>query len=92
MRPFLILCEAIYKAETETGEIKGHCLNVIAGTCEEMIKRGYGFGGHHPLRKDFPLSGYVEVGYDDSEKRVVSEPIEMIQEFRYSIFLVLGTA
>nr|YP_009277418.1 NADH dehydrogenase subunit 9 [Ophioglossum californicum]YP_010439836.1 NADH dehydrogenase subunit 9 [Ophioglossum vulgatum]AOH05889.1 NADH dehydrogenase subunit 9 [Ophioglossum californicum]UTD44882.1 NADH dehydrogenase subunit 9 [Ophioglossum vulgatum] len=41
----------------------------------------YGFEGH-PLRKDFPLSGYVEVRYDDSEKRVVSEPMEMTQEFR----------
>ncbi len=36
----------------------------------------YGFEGH-PLRKDFPLSGYVEVRYDDSEKRVVSKPIEL---------------
>uniref|UniRef100_A0A251TJK0 Putative NADH:ubiquinone oxidoreductase, 30kDa subunit n=1 Tax=Helianthus annuus TaxID=4232 RepID=A0A251TJK0_HELAN len=42
----------------------------------------YGFEGH-PLRKDLPLSGYVEVRYDDPEKRVVSEPIEMTQEFRY---------
>uniref|UniRef100_A0A8H2SF09 NADH dehydrogenase [ubiquinone] iron-sulfur protein 3 n=1 Tax=Welwitschia mirabilis TaxID=3377 RepID=A0A8H2SF09_WELMI len=46
------------------------------------ILTDYGFEGH-PLRKDFPLSGYVEVRYDDSEKRVVSEPIEMTQEFRY---------
>jgi NADH dehydrogenase (ubiquinone) Fe-S protein 3 len=45
----------------------------------------YGFEGH-PLRKDFPLSGYVEVRYDDSEKHVVSEPIEMTQEFRYFDF------
>jgi len=49
------------------------------------ILTDYGFEGH-PLRKDFPLSGYVEVRYDDSEKRVVSEPIEMTQEFRYSDF------
>ncbi|XP_020094171.1 uncharacterized protein LOC109714136 [Ananas comosus] len=46
------------------------------------ISTDYGFEGH-PLRKDFPLSGYVEVRYDDPEKRVVSEPIEMTQEFRY---------
>jgi NADH dehydrogenase (ubiquinone) Fe-S protein 3 len=45
----------------------------------------YGFEGH-PLQKDFLLSGYVEVRYDDSEKRVVSEPIEMTQEFRYFDF------
>ncbi|KAI3984880.1 hypothetical protein MKX01_004648 [Papaver californicum] len=42
----------------------------------------HGFEGHQ-LRKDLPLSGYVEVRYDDLEKRVVSEPIEITQEFRY---------
>ncbi|KAI3700968.1 hypothetical protein L2E82_45609 [Cichorium intybus] len=46
------------------------------------ISTDYGFEGH-PLRKDLPLSGYVEVRYDDPEKRVVSEPIEMTQEYRY---------
>uniref|UniRef100_A0A7N0RCX4 NADH:ubiquinone oxidoreductase 30kDa subunit domain-containing protein n=1 Tax=Kalanchoe fedtschenkoi TaxID=63787 RepID=A0A7N0RCX4_KALFE len=46
------------------------------------ISTDYGFEGH-PLRKDLPLSGYVEVRYDDPEKRVISEPIEMTQEFRY---------
>jgi len=45
------------------------------------ISTDYGFEGH-PLRKDFPSSGYVEVRYDDSEKRVVSEPMEMTQESR----------
>lgn len=49
------------------------------------ILTDYGFQGH-PLRKDFPLSGYVEVRYDDSEKRVITEPIEMTQEFRYFDF------
>ncbi|TYH25398.1 hypothetical protein ES288_A03G165300v1, partial [Gossypium darwinii] len=49
------------------------------------ISTNYGFEGH-PLRKDLPLSGYVEVRYDDPEKRVVSEPIEMTQEFRYFDF------
>uniref|UniRef100_A0A0N7ASB2 NADH dehydrogenase [ubiquinone] iron-sulfur protein 3 n=1 Tax=Gnetum gnemon TaxID=3382 RepID=A0A0N7ASB2_GNEGN len=49
------------------------------------ILTDYGFEGH-PLRKDFPLSGYVEVRYDDPEKRVVYEPIEMTQEFRYFDF------
>ena len=46
------------------------------------ISTDHGFEGH-PLRKDLPLSGYVEVRYDDPEKRVVSEPIEMTQEYRY---------
>ena len=41
----------------------------------------YGFEGH-PLRKDFPLTGYVEVRYDDEQKRVVYEPVELTQEFR----------
>lgn len=41
----------------------------------------YGFQGH-PLRKDFPLTGFVEVRYDDAEKRVVYEPVKLTQEFR----------
>ncbi|PCH80989.1 MAG: NADH-quinone oxidoreductase subunit C [Hyphomicrobiales bacterium] len=41
----------------------------------------YGFDGH-PLRKDFPLSGFVEVRYDDEKKRVVYEPVKLAQEFR----------
>jgi len=45
------------------------------------ILTDYGFEGY-PLRKDFPLSGYIEVRYDDSQKRVISEPIELSQEFR----------
>jgi NADH-quinone oxidoreductase subunit C len=45
------------------------------------ILTDYGFEGH-PLRKDFPLTGYTEVRYDDTEKRVVSEPVEVSQEFR----------
>ena len=43
----------------------------------------YGFEGH-PLRKDFPLTGYVEVRYDDEQKRVVYEPVKLAQEFRNS--------
>ena len=45
------------------------------------ILTDYGFEGH-PLRKDFPLSGYVEVRYDETQKRVVCEPVELSQEFR----------
>lgn len=41
----------------------------------------YGFDGH-PLRKDFPLTGYVEVRYDEERKRVVYEPVKLMQEFR----------
>lgn len=45
------------------------------------ILTDYGFAGH-PFRKDFPLSGFVEVRYDDEVKRVVCEPLELAQEFR----------
>eukprot|EP00035_Acanthoeca_spectabilis_P020440 m.432936 g.432936 ORF g.432936 m.432936 type:complete len:231 (+) comp17506_c0_seq1:37-729(+) len=45
------------------------------------ILTDYGFEGH-PQRKDFPLTGFTELRYDDEEKRVVCEPIEMAQEFR----------
>jgi NADH-quinone oxidoreductase subunit C len=41
----------------------------------------YGFSGY-PLRKDFPLTGYVEVRYDEEVKRVVYQPVELVQEFR----------
>lgn len=50
------------------------------------ILTDYGFEGH-PLRKDFPLTGYVEVRYDDEQKRVVYEPVKLTQEFRRFDFL-----
>ena len=46
----------------------------------------YGFEGH-PLRKDFPLTGNVEVRYDDTLRRVVNEPVSLVQEFRDFDFL-----
>lgn len=46
----------------------------------------YGFEGH-PLRKDFPLTGYVELRYDDEKKRVVYEPVKLTQEFRSFDFM-----
>ena len=46
----------------------------------------YGFRGH-PLRKDFPTTGYVEVRYDESAKRVVYEPVNLVQEYRQFDFL-----
>ena len=45
------------------------------------ILTDYGFEGH-PLRKDFPMTGFVEVRWDDQEKRVVNEPVRLTQEFR----------
>ena len=46
----------------------------------------YGFEGH-PLRKDFPLTGHVEVRYDDTLRRVVNQPVSLVQEFRDFDFL-----
>jgi NADH-quinone oxidoreductase subunit C len=50
------------------------------------ILTDYGFDGH-PLRKDFPLTGFVEVRYDDEANRVIYEPVELKQEFRNFDFL-----
>jgi NADH-quinone oxidoreductase subunit C len=50
------------------------------------ILSDYGFEGH-PLRKDFPLTGYVEVRYDDELKRIVYEPVKLPQDFRNFDFL-----
>jgi NADH-quinone oxidoreductase subunit C len=50
------------------------------------ILTDYGFEGH-PMRKDFPLTGYVELRYDETQKRVVYEPVRLKQEFRSFDFL-----
>ena len=50
------------------------------------ILTDYGFSGH-PLRKDFPVTGHVEVRYDDEVKRVVYEPVKLIQEMRQFDYL-----
>ncbi len=50
------------------------------------ILTDYGFDGH-PLRKDFPMTGFVEVRYDDEEKRVRYAPVQLSQEFRRFDFL-----
>lgn len=50
------------------------------------ILTDYGFEGH-PLRKDFPLTGFVELRYDDEKKRVVYEPVKLTQDFRTFDFL-----
>ncbi|MBT3766615.1 MAG: NADH-quinone oxidoreductase subunit C [Rhodospirillaceae bacterium] len=50
------------------------------------IMTDYGFEGH-PLRKDFPLTGHVELRYDDEKKRVVYEPVKLTQDFRSFDFL-----
>jgi NADH-quinone oxidoreductase subunit C len=50
------------------------------------ILTDYGFDGH-PLRKDFPMTGYVQMRYDDEQKRVISEPVKLTQDFRSFDFL-----
>ncbi|TWT09563.1 NADH-quinone oxidoreductase subunit C [Reyranella sp. CPCC 100927] len=50
------------------------------------ILTDYGFEGH-PLRKDFPLTGFVELRYDETQKRVIYEPVKLTQEFRRFDFL-----
>ncbi len=50
------------------------------------ILTDYGFDGH-PLRKDFPMTGFVEVRYDDEQKRVVYDPVRLTQEYRQFDFL-----
>jgi NADH-quinone oxidoreductase subunit C len=50
------------------------------------ILTDYGFRGH-PLRKDFPTTGYVEVRYDETVKRVVYEPVKLVQEYRQFDFM-----
>lgn len=60
-----------------------------------VLFSGHGSAAHpdrlrlrgHPLRKDFPLTGFVEVRYDDEAKRVIYEPVELKQEFRNFDFL-----
>ena len=79
----LISCASTFAAATwwerEIWDLFG-----VFFTQNDEIKRiltDYGFEGH-PLRKDFPLSGYVESRYNDKLKRVVCEPLEHAQEFR----------
>jgi NADH-quinone oxidoreductase subunit C len=50
------------------------------------ILTDYGFHGH-PLRKDFPLTGYTEVRYDEAQKRVIYEPVKLVQDYRNFDFL-----
>lgn len=66
-------------AERECYDMYG--VTIVGHPDMRRILTDYGFEGH-PLRKDFPLTGYTEVRYDEAAKRVVSEPVELGQDFR----------
>ena len=70
--------------ERETWDLYG--IHFAGNPDLRRLLTDYGFNGH-PLRKDFPLTGYVEVRYDSEQKRVVYEPVKLTQEFRRFDFL-----
>ena len=70
--------------ERETWDLYG--IHFAGNRDLRRLLTDYGFSGH-PLRKDFPLTGYVEVRYDSEQKRVVYEPVKLTQEFRRFDFL-----
>jgi NADH dehydrogenase (ubiquinone) Fe-S protein 3 len=65
--------------ERETWDMFGICF--LNHPDLRRILTDYGFEGY-PLRKDFPLTGYLEFKYDDTKKRVIAEPVELAQQFR----------
>ncbi len=70
--------------ERETWDLFGVTFAGLAD--HRRILTDYGFEGH-PLRKDFPLTGYVEVRYDEERKQVIYEPVKLTQDFRNFQFL-----
>ena len=81
-------CEKIYPAggwyECEIWDMFGVFFRNHSNL--KRILTDYGFEGY-PLRKDFPLSGFIEMRYNEIEKRVVNEPLELCQEYRTFAFL-----
>ena len=76
-------CIAVYPA---AGWFERECFDMYGVPFDghpdmRRLLTDYGFSGY-PLRKDFPLTGYVELRYDDELKRVVYQPVQLVQEFR----------
>jgi NADH-quinone oxidoreductase subunit C len=86
-QPFLTTIESIFPgsnwAEREIFDLYG--IYFYDHSDLRRILTDYGFEGF-PLRKDFPVSGYFQVRYDEIFKRIVSEPIELFQEYRFFDF------
>ena len=70
--------------EREAWDLYG--IHFVGNPDLRRIMTDYGFEGH-PLRKDFPLTGFVELRYDEAQKRVVYEPVELTQDFRSFDFM-----
>ena len=76
---------AVEKLLGITAPERGQYIRVLFAEITRILT-DYGFEGH-PLRKDFPLTGFVELRWDDVQKRVIYEPVKLTQEFRRFDFL-----